>query len=121
MVASTSIDNGAGGRNAPARRQERRGWPLVGASPRPESARTLPKRQQQRNGGKELVFRGFPRLWKTQTGRIRLRAASQTRSAPATKTVGKITSLIAAQPKYSSSWPEENEPAAMLPKIRKSL
>src|SRR5664280_297812 len=51
----------------------------------------------------------------------RLRSASHASIAPTTKMVGKMTSLIVAQPKYSSSWPEENDATAMPPKIRKSL
>ena len=49
------------------------------------------------------------------------RSASHNSMAPVTKMVGKITSLIAVQPNFSSNWPEENELSAMLPKIRKSL
>gem|GEM_PF-1766931 len=49
------------------------------------------------------------------------RSASHNSIAPVTKMVGKITSLIAVQPNFSSNWPDENELSAMLPKIRKSL
>jgi hypothetical protein len=46
---------------------------------------------------------------------------SQTKSAPLTKIVGKITPLIVAQPNLSKSCPDAKELSAILPKIRKSL
>lgn len=49
------------------------------------------------------------------------RSVSHNNSTAVTKMIGKITSLMAVQPNLSSSWPEENELSAMLPKIRKSL
>ena len=74
-------------------------------------------------GGPDLTLPACqrPRRLSPHTVDIRGRSASQSSSAAATKMVGKITSLIVAQPNLSSSWPEENELRAMLPKIRKSL
>jgi hypothetical protein len=48
-------------------------------------------------------LQGFFRPAPVQTARIRERAASQSSRAPATKMMGKITALIACQPKAASN------------------
>ena len=52
-------------------------------------------------------------------------AARRSHARPAgrrpTSTAGNTTSLTALQPKRASSWPDENEPIAIVPNTRKSL
>lgn len=68
---------------------------------------------------------GRPGSWrfiiKNQTVTVRWRNQYQPSRTAATKTKGKTTSLMKAQPSVASILPDMNEPKAMLPKMRKSL
>ncbi len=83
-----------------------------GASPRPGKRADIAKKAAPRQRRKSMpIWHVFSRPGDDSD---RLRRACARRARPAwrrpAKMVGKITSLIVAQPKYSSSWPEENEP-----------
>jgi hypothetical protein len=56
-----------------------------------------------------------------QTVCARRTNVAQASSSAATSTTGKTNTLTAAQPKLERSAPEDSEPTAMSPKIKKSL